>query len=220
VIGVKGILWNNFSDRLYDNEYDITSTNVLGRIVQSVGNDPEIDSVLLVFDSPGGYSMGVPEVAEIISAVNKVKPVCSYVSGTCCSGAMWLASQSYSISATKSASTGSIGAYIAMFNVARMYENMGVKVEIFRSGPHKGMGMTGTELTEEQRGMLQAQVDKCAAGFKAAVRSGRGKNIADEFMQGQSFDVDAALACGLVDQVSTMDEALRDAAIRGKEKFA
>jgi protease-4 len=218
VIPVEGIIGRKFADVLQSS--GVTSIDILDRMLSAIAADDEVSSVLMVYDSPGGYSMGVPEVAASIARLNAIKPVIAYVDGQCCSAAYWLAAQSYAIYATQSASVGSIGAYIALLDQTRAAEMQGLKVEMFRSGPHKGMGYPGTSLTEEQRGMLQAQVDKCAAGFKAAVRSGRGKNIADEFMQGQSFDVDAALACGLVDQVSTMDEALRDAAIRGKEKFA
>jgi ClpP class serine protease len=79
----------------------------------------------------------------------------------------------------------------------------GLKVEVFKSGPHKGMGMQGTSLTDAQRAMLQERVDQLGAEFKATVRSERdgreGRKISDECMQGQTFSVKECLVNGLID---------------------
>lgn len=166
--------------------------------------------------------MGTPEAADSVRLANLRKPVLAYADGLVCSAAYWIASQASAIYAMPSAEVGSIGAYMAIMDYTRAAEMEGIRVEMFRSGKHKGMGYPGTSLRDDQREMLQAQVMDIAAKFKAAVRSGRGKPIDDECMQGQSFCVEAAAKCGLIDQVSDFDTVVRDAVttaqIRGKTR--
>lgn len=217
VIPIEGIIGRKYSNALYSS--GVTSIDVLDRMLSAAEDDDEVDSALLIFDSPGGYSMGVAEVAAHIGRLNEKKPVISYADGLMDSAAYWLASQSYAIYAMPSADIGSIGAYMALLDISRNMELQGLKMEVFKSGRFKAMGLEGTSLTDEQRVMLQAHVDKTAAKFKAMVRAGRaGQKISDDVMQGQSFDTDAALANGLIDSVSTLDEALRDVASEGKKK--
>jgi protease-4 len=186
----------------------------------SAGNDDMIDSIVMIFDSPGGVAMGVSEVGTTIANINAKKPVVSYVDGLCCSAAYWLASQSSGIYATQSAEVGSIGAYMAVLDRTRQLEEEGIKVDMFRSGKHKGMGYPGTRLSDEQRTMLQDRIDGLGKDFKQAVRSGRGKNISDEVMQGQSFSADAAIRHALIDNIADFATAIRDAGALGKQKLS
>ena len=160
--------------------------------------------------------MGTPEAAKALRLVRDVKPVMAYVDGFCDSGAYWLASQAGAIYATESADVGCIGCYMAMLDQTRALDMAGLKVELFKSGKFKGMGLPGTSLNDEQRAYLQASVDRIADQFKAAVRSGRVKPISDEAMQGQSFSADQAKSIGLIDQVASASTALRDAAWLGR----
>jgi len=128
----------------------------------------------------------------------------------------WIASQANAVYATPSAQVGSIGVYLALLDYSRAAEVQGIKVELFKSGKHKGMGMPGTSLSDEQRDMLQSRVEALGVKFRAAVRTGRARDIADDAMQGQSFAVEAAVENGLIDQVTDFDRALRDAGRLGK----
>jgi ClpP class serine protease len=94
----------------------------------------------------------------------------------------------------------------------------GLRVELFKSGRHKGMGQPGTSLTDEQRALLQSRVDVIGKRFRADVCSGRRCEIAEEVMQGQSFDAQECLVNGLVDGVCDFDTALRNAAFMGRMK--
>ena len=208
VIPVEGIIGRKFSDALYSS--GVTSIDVLDRMLAEAATDDQIGSVLLVFDSPGGLAMGVPEVGQRIRQVGESKPVLAYADGLMGSAAYWLASQANAIYAMPSADVGSIGVYIAVLDQSRRAEMAGLEVNLFKSGKHKGMGYPGTRLSDEQKAMLQERVDTLAAQFKAAVREGRGKPIDDDCMQGQSFDAATAMKNGLVDSVCDLETALRD----------
>jgi signal peptide peptidase SppA len=209
LIPVEGVIGRKFDTCLYSS--GVTSVDVLQRIVAAASEDPEVDGLLLAFDSPGGLATGVPECAAAIRAVRASKTVIAYADGLCCSAAYWLASQAHAVYATPSARVGSIGAYMAMLDSSRANEMAGLKVEMLASGPFKGAGYPGTALTDPQRAMLQANVDTVAAQFKAAVRDGRQQPIDDSVMQGQDFNVTDAMAAGLIDSVCDFDTAVADA---------
>lgn len=209
IIPCDGVIGRKFSSCLSSS--GVVSVDVFERLVRTAANDDEVDSLMLVFDSPGGLATGVPEAAQAVRLAAQGKTVAAYVDGLCCSAAYWMASQCDVIYATESADVGSIGAYIALLDESRAAEMQGLHVEMFKSGRFKGMGYPGTSLTDEQRAMLQSHVDRLAAKFKATVRSGRaGHSIPDDVMQGQSLCADDALAAGLVDEITDFDSAVRD----------
>ena len=209
IIPVQGVIGRKFSEMLY--ESGVTSTDILDRMIQTAAADDKIDSIMVVIDSPGGMAMGTPEVGNTIREAAKVKPVMAYADGLMGSAAYWMASQATVIYAMPSADVGSIGAYLPIIDQHRAAEMQGIKVKLFNGGAtYKGMGYPGTELTREQEAILEKRVKVLSDDFKAAVKSGRGRPISDDVMQGQSFNSNDALANGLVDGVETMDGALRD----------
>lgn len=220
VITAEGVIGRKFSNALQSS--GVVSVDVLSRLVTQAAADNSAQAIMLCLDSPGGTVSGIVEAAGAIRDARAVKPVVAYADGRMQSAAYWLASQADVIYATPSASVGSIGVYAAFLDRTRQAEMEGVKVELFKSGKFKGMGIPGTSLTDEQRHMMQAEVDKLGSQFRAIVRDGRKpRSIADEVMQGQSFSVTDALANGLIDGVVTLGQAIRDAAhlasIRGRK---
>jgi protease-4 len=179
-------------------------------------DDAEVKAVMLAFDSPGGAVTGVPEAAAAVARGAERKPVIAYADGQMCSAAYYIASQASQIYAMPSAQVGSIGVYLALLDYSRAAEMQGIKVEMFKSGKHKGMGQPGTTLTDEQRAMLQGRVDALGTEFRATVTAGRMRDIDPGVMQGQSFSAKEGMACGLIDGVCSFDEALSDAEYAGK----
>lgn len=86
-----------------------TALDVLARDLKAAIDDTNVRAILLDIDSPGGVAVGPGEMAEIIRAACKEKPVWAYVGRNCCSAAYWLASATEKIVAHKSALLGSIG---------------------------------------------------------------------------------------------------------------
>ncbi len=209
IIPVEGVIGRKFSSAL--NSSGVTSVDVLQRLIESAVADPRVSALVLSIDSPGGLARGVPEAAHAVAAANMTKPVVAFVDGQASSAAYWIASQASAIYATESASVGSIGVYSALLDTSLAMAAAGARVEVFKSGIHKGAGLPGTSLTDDQRAMIQAGVDSLGVAFRADVRAGRGRDISDDDMQGQSFDVAAGLAAGLIDSVSTLGKAVADA---------
>lgn len=216
IIPVDGVIGRKFSSALYSS--GVTSVDVFTRLVDVAANDDEVNAIMLVFDSPGGSVQGVKEAGEAVKRASAIKPVIAYADGQMASAAYWIGSQASAVYSWTESSIGSIGVYSAFLDQSRAYEMAGLKPEIFKSGKHKGMGMAGTSLTDEQRAMIQKSVDEIGSTFRAIVKEGRRNKVSDETMQGQSFSAQEAMALGLIDSISTFAVALADAGRLGRKQ--
>jgi len=165
-------------------------------------NDPAINTVVLDIHSPGGSVTGTPETAARVATLRETKEVHAYTATLCASAAYYIASQADFIVAAPSALVGSIGVYMAVLDESRALELEGIKVEFIKGGRLKGMGASFKALTDEERDLMQAEVDRIWGDFKAAVTTLR--DIEDEDMQGQVFSGMEAERRGLVDAATAL----------------
>jgi signal peptide peptidase SppA len=181
---------------------------------------------MLHTNSPGGAVAGASETAEAIANANKTKPVTAYIEDIGASGAYYLASQAGSISANPNAEVGSIGVYGVYHDMSKMAENLGVKVIIIRSGEHKGMGVPGAEITDNQIKAIQDVIDGMNDNFKNAVAAGRkiSKEKVNELATGQVWIAKDALKLGLIDNIvnginfsNTSENKINKSNMKGKD---
>lgn len=205
VFDVGGVIGRRFSSFL--NSSGVTSVDVLTRMLRAAAADERVTAAVLDIDSPGGAVTGTPEAAAAVADLARTKPVVAYTGGLMASAAYWIAAPADAIYAEPSAEAGSIGVYSALLDVSRAFEMAGLKTELFKSGKYKAMGIEGIPLTDEQRALIQADVDKIGAWFRGDVRRFRGR-ISDETTQGQTLMADDALAAGLIDRIGTLDDAI------------
>ncbi len=157
--------------------------------------DDTIETVLFDFRTPGGAVNGVPELGSQIARMHK--NTIGFSDSECCSGGIWLAMQCEQFFCTTSATVGSIGVWCAYLDISRQMANEGVKMNAISAGKFKLLGAYWRAMTDEERAMLQADVDRIYAQFEDAV--GLHREISDEFMQGQVFDGEKACEIGLCD---------------------
>lgn len=163
--------------------------------------DPQIDTVLLDIHSPGGSVTGTPETAARIARMREKKEIHAFTSTLCCSAAYYIASQADVIAAAPSATVGSIGVYLAIIDQTRALEMEGIKVELIKAGRLKAMGASFKPVTDEERKILQAGVDRIHADFRKAVTTLR--KVGNEDMEGQWFDGTEAHSKKLVDVLTS-----------------
>lgn len=165
--------------------------------------DDRVETILMAIDSPGGSVDGLIDIADELRAARAVKPLLAYTDGLMASAAYWIGSQASAIYATRGAELGSIGVYMPVTDTSRATENAGVQVRMFRSGPHKGAGMRGTRLTEEQAQEIQGEIDRIAEDFVLAVAEGRGMELesVEGLADGKTFAASRAVEVGLADEL-------------------
>ena len=206
IIPVKGVIGQGVSQ--IEKSSGMCDVNDVEDMLDLAMADESISAIMLDIDSPGGTVSGTPELASKISAIRETKPVISYANGMEASAAYWIGSQATASFASESATVGSIGVYLPILDSSRAMEMQGLKMELFKAGKFKGAGVQGTSLSDDQKAMFQSRVDHIHGMFKASVRDGRGRNIADEDMEGQDFIGSQAVDNGLVDGIATRKEVI------------
>lgn len=169
------------------------------RAIDEAGSDDSVDLVMFDFRSPGGTVTGVQEAASEIADLAKVKPVCAFTDSQCCSAAYWMASQCPTIFTTPSAIIGSVGVICVMFDQSRMLANAGIEPNEFRSGDLKGTGAWYRQMTDEEKSLMQARVDRIGTQFRSVITAAR--QVKDEDMRGQVFDGMQAVEKGFADEI-------------------
>jgi len=188
-----------------------TSTEEIGAMFDAAMASPDVGTIVLAVDSPGGTVYGVPELAARIFAARGRKKIVSVASSLMASAAYWLSAQADEVVASPSAEVGSVGVYSAHIDLTGAQEQAGIKVRIFSAGKFKAEGALGQPLSEEAQAFEQARVDEMYGLFVADVARGRGVKPSDVrggFGEGRIVGAKQAKALGMVDRVATLDETI------------
>lgn len=192
-----------------------TSTIQLRRDIRASAADPNVSGILLAIDSPGGTVAGTSDLAAEVKAATRKKPVWAHIDDLGASAAYMVASQADMIFANQpEASVGSIGTMMMLYDASAAFEKEGIKPMLFKTGPLKGAGSPGSEITEEQAAYFQRMIDGMQAGFDAAVKSGRGLSAKelDAVRTGGVFLASEAKQLRLIDGIRPLEKTLAELA--------
>lgn len=178
----------------------VLDLDMLDAALEMVAADERVETVVLELDTPGGAVTGVVETAKRIEQMSASgKDVVGFTEMMACSAGYWLLAACDGIAATPSATVGSIGAYIGLYDFSKLLDELGVEAVLARSGSLKGLGFYGKPVTEEERAFLQGEAVALGEEFKGYVQANRGGAVPDEAMEGQSYDAVKGMGYGLVD---------------------
>jgi signal peptide peptidase SppA len=216
VVPIRGVLAQH-----RDDWYGDTSTDEIGGMVDLAMESPEVGTIVLDIESPGGIVSGVHELWSKLMTAKESKPIVSVVNSMAASAAYYLASASTEIVATDGSLTGSIGTLSTHLDVSKLLDNEGIKATFIFAGKYKVEGNELEPLGDEAREEIQRIVDSYYGTFVGAVAQGRKvseKRVREEFGEGRVFRAEQAVAMGLVDRVGTLESVL--SGIAGKRSKA
>lgn len=178
----------------------------VSKAIDMAENNPDVDTMLFDFRTPGGSVTGIPETGRKI--VNSRKNTIAFTDSECCSGGIWLAAQCEKFYATQSSRVGSVGVYVMCLDMTGAMKKDGMKVNAISAGKFKLLGAYWKSMSTEETAIVQKGVDKIYGQFKEAMESHRV--VHDEhFGNGLVFDGDEAAEIGFTDGVvESMDDIL------------
>ncbi len=191
----------------------------LREAVRLAANDDKIDAIMLCIDSPGGTVAGTADLAAEVRRAAAEKPTWAFVEDLTASAAYWVASQANRIVANNATAViGSIGTFMALYDVSGAAAMQGIKAVVIRSGRLKGAGFPGTEVTEEQRQVWQEIVDKTQTEFTAGVATGRKLSLTrvQSLAEGRMWLAEDAQQLGLIDGIGSFDSVITDLAAESR----
>lgn len=199
VIQVSGPITRESRRSFYDGLKLSQGQDEIAAALQAALADPQVKSVLLSINSPGGVVQGTKELADAIAAASKVKPMAAYADGIMLSAAMWLGAATGRVFAPATATVGSIGVIYAHADYSKLNERLGVTYTYISAGKFKAAGNEDTPLDETARSIFQTQADQIHALFKGDVRPALNIQAPESlWAEGQCLLAGDALRLGLV----------------------
>ncbi len=166
--------------------------------------------IILTLDTPGGTVYESDELyLKLMEYKEKTgRPIWSYMESMCCSGGYYIASASDEMYANRNTWTGSIGVIISTYNLAGLYEKLGIEEINIVSGDNKAMGHAGQEMSAEQRSIYQSLVDESYEQFVDIAASARGMSTSDmkKLADGRVYTAAQAVDSNLIDGIKGYEE--------------
>jgi len=178
----------------------------VGNAIDEMLANPAVKRIAFQVNSPGGTVLGTPELADKVYNIGL--PTMTYARELIASGAYYAFSQTSQLLAAPSAYVGSIGVIMVDESYAEYYNQIGLKMEIFRAGKYKAANVGGEGYTDEMRAMEQERIDAMHEQFKQTVL--RTRSFADRAdMEGQVYPGAVAAQKNLITGLAnTFEEAL------------
>lgn len=216
VIEISGVMAGTSTTNLLSGS--TASARDIMAIVRQAASRPDIKAVVVRVDSPGGTSVAAQEIGvELDKLRASGKPVITSMGDVCASGGYWIACSTDHIMANPATLTGSIGVIMEMQNMQGLYEKIGLKEVVIKSGEHKDIGSPFRELTAVEQQLLQGIVQDSYQQFVDQVLKGReGKITREQLMplaDGRIFTGAQAKDLGLVDSLGDYYDAIEQAKI-------
>lgn len=213
LLPIEGVLQGGESERAM--LVEVVGARTVSQLLQSAARHPRIRGLVVYVDSPGGSAAAAQEMFLAIRRFKERtgRPVVAAMGDVAASGGYYVACAADKIYALPSTLTGSIGVIWQSVNVERLLANLGVRPETLKAGRFKDIGSFFRSLTPQERELLQRLLDDVHEQFIADVAKGRRlpldkvRAIAD----GRVLTGRQAKRLGLVDELGSLDDALRDA---------
>jgi protease-4 len=198
---------------------DSTEDAVFGRVMgsdtiaeafESAREDDSIDAVVFRIDSPGGSDVASDVIWREATLTREKKPVVVSMADVAASGGYWIATASDAIVAEPTTITGSIGIYAGKFNLAGLFDKLGVSTDGVESAENADFFSASRSFTPEEREKLREILESGYRAFLERVAESR-KKTTDEVhavAQGRVWSGRDAKDLGLVDELGGLKRAI------------
>ena len=189
----------------------MTSYSTLQKQFEAAFNDPNVGSILMDIDSPGGSVAGAFDFRDYLMSKKGTKPVYALARDAMCSAAYLIGSTADKVYATQTARVGSIGVVAMHTDASGKMEKEGLKPTFISAGKFKTAGNPYEKLEGEKLKYLQDSVDESYDMFINAVADARGidkKAIRDT--EARVYGGKKAVEIGLADGIRTYESVIAE----------
>ena len=185
-------------------------------VISKVCKDSTVKAVVLRVNSPGGSVFASEKIKTELDLLKAEKPLIASYGDYAASGGYWISNNSEKIFTDATTLTGSIGVFGLVPDLSKTAKDIAhVGVEAIYSHKHGDMyGLMRPFDTDEYNYML-ASIENIYDRFTTIVSEGRGipKETVDAIGQGRVWTGSDALQINLVDEIGTLEDAIRYAAV-------
>ncbi len=196
----------------------VMGSHTIAAQLDDARKDPLVKAVVLRIDSGGGSGIASDEIARAVQrCTTDGKPVIVSMGDIAASGGYWIACPADFIYASGSTYTGSLGVVGVLPSLERLFEEEGVVREVYQKGRLSNLGDIGHRLTEEEREIIESELDYFYELFIGLVAEFRGMDPSEvrEVAGGRVWTGIQARERGLVDGLGGLREAIELARRQG-----
>lgn len=183
-------------------------------LIRKARLDKSIKAIVLRINSGGGSALASENMLRELILAKKEKPVVVSFGDVAASGGYYMACAADSIFALPTTITGSIGVFGIVPNMQGFFnKKLGITFDGVKTGQYADVGFH-RPLTENERRMVQAEVDLIYSTFKHHVADGRKLDTAfvESIAQGRVWTGIRAKEIGLIDRFGGIQDAIKSAA--------
>ena len=190
--------------------------NTTVKDLNELADDDDVKAVVLRVNSPGGSAVASEQIWHAIELLKEKKPVVVSMGGVAASGGYMISSGANYIFAEPTTITGSIGIFGLIPNFSELVTDKlgvtfdGVKTNRFTDYEEN---LVLSKDNSEELGFMQTYVDRGYETFLSIVGQGRKmtRDQVHEIAQGRVWLATDALPIKLVDQLGSLDDAVKKA---------
>lgn len=191
----------------------IQSYGTIQKEIEEGLDNPNVKSILLEMDSPGGTVAGAFDLRDYIMSVRGQKPIVALSTDTMASAAYLIGSACDNVYTTQTGQVGSIGVVAMHMDQSKANEEKGVKPTFIYAGDYKVAGNPHEPLEGEALTYLQESVNDSYEMFVNAVAESRGLEASKvKGTQARMYRGEKAIEMGLADKVMTYAQTLEELA--------
>lgn len=186
-------------------------------MVQDLEGNKHLKGIVLRINSPGGDAIATEEITAAVRHLAKDIPVVVSMGDAAASGGYWLSTVGQKVLASPETLTGSIGVFSVSFDAEELARRLKVGVGGYKTSPLSRASVL-EKRSQEALAHDRAVIDNLYVQFKKRVARARAMTPeeVEKVAQGRIWSGEAALKAGLVDELGTLDDAIKMAKSMGK----
>jgi protease IV len=197
----------------------VISSENYRNLIRKARLDQTIKAIVFRVNSGGGSSMASENIWRELELAKKEKPVVISFGDVAASGGYYISCAADSIFASPATITGSIGVFGIIPNMEAFFKNkLGITFDGVKTAPYADAGRPYRPMTENEKKMVQAEIELIYSQFKQRVADGRKKDTAyvENIAQGRVWTGQRAKEIGLIDRFGGIEDAVQSAARMAK----
>ncbi|MEK9672189.1 MAG: signal peptide peptidase SppA [Rhodospirillaceae bacterium] len=177
--------------------------------LRTLADAPAIRAVIVHVDSPGGTFSGGEALYRALRDLARKKPVAAVMGGTATSAGYMVAVAADHVVARDGTLTGSIGVILQTADVTGLLQKLGVRSEVFKTGPLKAQPNPLEPITDAAREATKIVIDDLFRQFVDIVAERRKMERAAvlKLADGRIFTGRKAKDLGLIDATGSEAQA-------------
>lgn len=201
------------------NQQGIIASDDYRKLIRKIRLDKSVKAIVFRVNSGGGSSLASETIWRELSLAKQDKPVVISFGDVAASGGYYISCAGDSIFSNPTTITGSIGVFGIIPNMQGFFKNkLGITFDGVKTGPYADAGTVTRPMSENEKRMVQAEIENIYAVFKKRVADARKRDIVyiDSIAQGRVWTGQRALGIGLIDKFGGLGDAIQCAARMAK----